>query len=127
MSLRMFWRKFVNALMLSLTGLCALIAVSVLFFILGYLVYHGGSDLNWDFFTKMPKPVGETGGGMANAMVGTAYLIAIAGGFAVPVGVIAGVYLSEYGKKSFGSLVRFTADVLNGVPSIRSEERRVGK
>ena len=64
------WRKTVNVVMLSLTGVCALIAVSALFFILGYLVYHGGKDVTWNFFTKLPTPVGETGGGMANAIVG---------------------------------------------------------
>ena len=94
------------------------VALVPLFFVFAYVLQKGFSSLNWDFFTKMPKPVGETGGGMANAMLGTLYLIAIASVLAIPVGVIAGVYLSEYGKKPFGSLVRFTADVLNGVPSI---------
>ena len=94
------------------------VALVPLFFVFAYVLQKGVSSLNWDFFTKMPKPVGESGGGMANAMLGTLYLIGIASVLAIPVGVIAGVYLSEYGKKPFGSLVRFTADVLNGVPSI---------
>jgi len=101
--------------------LCAaavLLALVPLFFVFFYVVQQGFSSLNFDFFTKMPKPVGETGGGMANAIVGTLVLIAIAGAIAIPVGIIAGVYLSEYGKKKFASLVRFTADILNGVPSI---------
>ena len=111
-------RKFVSGLVVFLCGLAVAVALVPLFFVFAYVLQKGFSSLNWDFFTKMPKPVGESGGGMANAMLGTLYLIAIASVLAIPVGVIAGVYLSEYGKKPFGSLVRFTADVLNGVPSI---------
>jgi len=111
-------RKFVSGLVVLLCGLAVVVALVPLFFVFAYVLQKGFSSLNWDFFTKMPKPVGESGGGMANAMLGTLYLIAIASVLAIPVGVIAGVYLSEYGKKPFGSLVRFTADVLNGVPSI---------
>jgi len=118
MSLRMLWRKSVNIIMLSLTGLCALVAVSVLFFILGYLVYHGGRDVNWDFFTKLPKPVGETGGGMANAIVGSGKLLFLAALFGVPVGLLGGVYLAEFGGHAVPFVVRYTADLLNGVPSI---------
>jgi len=111
-------RKFVSGLVVFLCALAVAVALVPLFFVFAYVLQKGFSSLNWDFFTKMPKPVGESGGGMANAMLGTLYLIAIASVLAIPVGVIAGVYLSEYGKKPFGSLVRFTADVLNGVPSI---------
>jgi phosphate transport system permease protein len=111
-------RKIVNAVMLSLTGVCALIAVSVLFFILGYLVWHGGTSLNWDFFTKLPTPVGETGGGMANAIVGSGKLILLASLFGIPIGFCGGVYLAEYGGTTFPFLVRYTTDLLNGVPSI---------
>jgi phosphate transport system permease protein len=118
MNLRMLWRKSVNIIMLSLTGLCALVAVSVLFFILGYLVYHGGRDVNWDFFTKLPKPVGETGGGMANAIVGSGKLLFLAALFGVPVGLLGGVYLAEFGGHAVPFVVRYTADLLNGVPSI---------
>jgi phosphate transport system permease protein len=114
----MVWRKSVNALMLSLTGLCALVAVSVLFFILGYLVYHGGQDVTWDFFTKLPKPVGETGGGMANAIVGSGKILFLAALFGVPVGLLGGVYLAEFGGRAVPFVVRYTADLLNGVPSI---------
>jgi ABC-type phosphate transport system permease subunit len=71
----MMWRKFVNTFMFALTGLCTVLTVSVLFFILGYLVYHGGRSLSWDFFTKLPAPVGESGGGLANAIVGTGKLL----------------------------------------------------
>jgi phosphate transport system permease protein len=111
-------RKALSGLVVFLCGSAVAVALVPLFFVFAYVLQKGFSSLSWDFFTKMPRPVGETGGGMANAMLGTLYLIAIASVLAVPVGVIAGVYLSEYGKKPFGSLVRFTADVLNGVPSI---------
>jgi phosphate transport system permease protein len=118
MSLRTVWRKTLNVVMLSLTGACTLLTVSVLFFILGYLVWHGGKDLSWNFFTKLPAPVGETGGGMANAIVGSGKLLLLAMLFGVPVGVLAGVYLAEFGGKTFNFLVRYTTDLLNGVPSI---------
>jgi phosphate transport system permease protein len=118
MSFRTVWRKTLNIVMLSLTGACTLITVSVLFFILGYLVYNGGKDLSWDFFTKLPAPVGETGGGVANAIVGTAKLLILAMLFGVPIGVMAGVYLAEFGGKAMSFLVRYTTDLLNGVPSI---------
>lgn len=118
MSLRMAWRKSINIVMLSLTGACTLLAVSVLFFILGYLVWHGGKDVNWNFFVKLPAPVGESGGGMANAIVGSAKLLLLAMLLGVPVGVLTGIYLAEFGGRTFGFLVRYTADLLNGVPSI---------
>jgi phosphate transport system permease protein len=108
----------VNGIMLTLTGVCALIAISVLMFILGYLVWNGGRYLTWTFLTHLPAPVGETGGGMANAIVGSGKLLLIAAVTGVPVGFIGGVYLSEFGGKTFPFLVRYTADLLNGVPSI---------
>jgi phosphate transport system permease protein len=111
-------RKAASATIVALCGASVVVALVPLVFILFYVLQKGFTSLNWDFFTKMPKPVGETGGGMANAMLGTLYLIGIATAVAVPVGLIAGVYLSEYKKKPFASLVRFAADVLNGVPSI---------
>jgi phosphate transport system permease protein len=111
-------RKAVNALMLSLTGLCTLLAVSVLFFILGYLVWHGGTSLNWDFFTKLPTPVGESGGGMANAIVGSGKLLLLATLFGIPIGFCGGVYLAEFGGTTFPFIVRYVTDLLNGVPSI---------
>ena len=83
--------------MLSLTGVCTLFAVGTLFFILGYLFVHGGSSLTWDFFTKLPTPVGETGGGMANAIVGSAKLLLLATLIGVPIGFLGGVYLAEFG------------------------------
>jgi phosphate transport system permease protein len=115
---RLIWRKFLSGLMLSLTGLCALLAVSVLFFILGYLVYHGSGAINWDFFTKLPKPVGEPAGGMANAILGSAKLLLLASLIGVPIGCLGGVYLAEFGGRTFSFLVRYTTDLLNGVPSI---------
>jgi phosphate transport system permease protein len=118
MSARLIWRKTLNATMLSLTGVCVLITVSVLFFILGYLVYNGGKDLSWSFFTRLPAPVGEPGGGMANAIVGSLKLLLLAALFGVPIGLLGGVYLAEFGGRTIPFLVRYTADLLNGVPSI---------
>ena len=118
MSARLIWRKTLNATMLSLTGVCVLITVSVLFFILGYLVYNGGKDLSWNFFTRLPAPVGEPGGGMANAIVGSLKLLLLAALFGVPIGLLGGVYLAEFGGRTIPFLVRYTADLLNGVPSI---------
>ena len=118
MSLRTSWRKLVNFIMLSLTGLCALFTVSALFFILGYLVWYGGTSLNWAFFTKLPVPVGETGGGMANAIVGSGKLLLLASLVGIPIGLLGGVYLAEFGGRTFSFVVRYTTDLLNGVPSI---------
>lgn len=118
MSPRLRWRKLVSNFMLTMTGVCALIAVSVLFFILGYLVYHGGSSINWDFFTKLPTPVGEAGGGMANAIIGSAKLLLLASLFGVPIGFFGGIHLAEFSGNKVAFVVRYAADLLNGVPSI---------
>ncbi len=118
MSPRLRWRKFVSGFMLTMTGVCAVVAVSVLFFILGYLVYHGGASINWNFFTKLPVPVGELGGGMANAIVGSAKLLLLASLFGVPIGFFGGIYLSEFSNSTIAFVVRYAADLLNGVPSI---------
>jgi phosphate transport system permease protein len=115
---RLLWRKALNVTMLSLTGVAAFAVVSVLFLILGYLIWNGGRSLNWDFFTKLPKPVGETGGGMANAIVGSLKLLLLAALMGLPVGLMAGVYLAEFGGKTFTFMIRYTTDLLNGVPSI---------
>jgi phosphate transport system permease protein len=115
---RLRWRKFKSNFMLSLTGLATLIAVSVLFFILGYLVYNGGSSISWNFFTKLPAPVGETGGGMANAIVGSAKLLLLATLIGVPVGFLGAIYLAEFSGSAIAFIVRYAADLLNGVPSI---------
>jgi phosphate transport system permease protein len=116
--IRLIWRKFLNVFMLSLTGVAALAVVSILFLILGYLVYNGGKSLNWSFFTQLPKPVGETGGGMANAIVGSLKLLLLAALFGLPTGLMAGAYLAEFGGRTFSFFVRYTTDLLNGVPSI---------
>jgi phosphate transport system permease protein len=118
MSPRLRWRKFVSNFMLTLTGVCALVSVSVLFLILGYLVYHGGASINWNFFTKLPVPVGETGGGMANAIVGSGKLLLLATLIGVPIGFFGAIYLAEFSGASTAFVVRYAADLLNGVPSI---------
>src|SRR2546425_8980942 len=118
MSRRLVWRKFVNVAMFGLSGLAAVVTVSVLFFILGYLFWHGASALSWSFFTRLPKPVGEAGGGMANAIVGSAKLLLLAIATGLPVGFLGGVYLAEFGGRTISFFVRYTVDLLNGVPSI---------
>jgi len=118
MRARLRWRKFVSGFMLTLTGVCALVAVSVLFLILGYLVYHGGTSISWNFFTKLPVPVGETGGGMANAILGSAKMLLLASLFGVPIGFLGAIYLAEFSGGTVAFVVRYAADLLNGVPSI---------
>ena len=118
MSPRLRWRKFVSNFMLTMTGICALVSVSALFLILGYLVFNGGTSINWDFFTQLPKPVGEAGGGMANAIVGSAKLLLAASLFGVPIGFFGGIYLAEFSGGFIASIVRYSADLMNGVPSI---------
>jgi len=118
MSARLRWRKFVSAFMLSMTGVCAVVAVCVLFFILGYLVYHGGTSISSNFFTRLPAPVGEPGGGMANAIVGSAKLLFLATLIGVPVGFFGAIYLAEFSGTATAFIVRYAADLLNGVPSI---------
>jgi phosphate transport system permease protein len=117
-TVRILWRKSLNFVMLTLTGIAAFAVVSVLFLILGYLIWNGGTSLNWNFFTQLPKPVGESGGGMANAIVGSLKLLFLAAVMGLPVGLLAGVYLAEFGGKTFSFVVRYTTDLLNGVPSI---------
>lgn len=118
MSPRLRWRKLVSGFMLTMTGVCAFVAVAVLFFILGYLVFNGGASINWDFFTKLPTPVGEAGGGMANAIVGSAKLLLLASLLGVPIGFFGGIYLAEFSGTKVAFVVRYAADLLNGVPSI---------
>src|SRR5919109_3199583 len=96
----------------------SLVAVLALVLILGDLVLKGASSIDWAFFTKGPVPAGQSGGGVANAIVGTGLIVGVAALIGVPVGVGAGLYLAEYGSGRFGFIVRFIADVLNGTPSI---------
>jgi phosphate transport system permease protein len=105
----------------AMTGVAVLTVILVLvplFAIFTYLVYRGIGSINWAFLTQTPKPVGEAGGGMANAIVGSAFILGLASLLGVPLGVGAGIYLAEFGRNRFGDAIRFTADVLNGVPSI---------
>ncbi len=111
-------RKFISRVAETLCAVAVLLALLPLAFILFYVIRQGIGSMNWAFFTQMPKPVGEVGGGMANAIVGTLIIIGIAALFAVPVGCICGIHLAEYPDTKFSSMVRFAADVLNGVPSI---------
>ena len=115
---KLTWRKLVNGVMLTLTGVCTVVTISVLFVILGCLLYFGAHSLNWNFFTKLPLPPGEEGGGLANAIVGSLQIVGFAALIGIPIGFLAGVYLSEYEDKYFASVVRYVADLLNGVPSI---------
>ncbi|HWC96501.1 MAG TPA: phosphate ABC transporter permease PstA [Candidatus Sulfopaludibacter sp.] len=104
--------------MLCLTGVCTLVTVAALFLILGYLIYNGSKSIDWNFLTKLPMPPGETGGGMANAIVGSGVMVGMAALLGLPVGFLGGVYLAEFGGKKFAFAVRYMADLLNGVPSI---------
>ena len=111
-------RKVLSAVFVAACALCVVLALVPLAFVLFFVVSQGFQSLNLDFFTHDPQPVGEPGGGMANAIVGTLILTALAAAMAVPIGILSGVYLSEYRGSRFASAVRFAADTLNGVPSI---------
>ena len=111
-------RRIVDMLATMAAGGAVLLVLVPLIAIFGYLVYKGFGALNWAFLTQTPKPVGEAGGGMANAIGGSILILGIASVIGVPLGIGAGIYLAEYGRGRFGDLIRFTADVLNGVPSI---------
>ena len=111
-------RRFTNHLMTLVAVLTVVLVLVPLVAIFGYLVYRGIGSVNWAFLTQIPKPVGESGGGMANAIGGSILILGIASLLGVPLGIGAGIYLSEYGRHRFGDFIRFTSDVLNGVPSI---------
>jgi phosphate transport system permease protein len=115
---RLWRRRLVNVLMLGGTAAATALTVSVLFVLLGFLIYKGGASLTWTFFTELPKPVGEAGGGMANAIVGSGKLLLLAAIVGLPTGFMAGLYVSEFAPTPMASAVRYTADLLNGVPSI---------
>ena len=111
-------RRITDHMMTGLAVLTVIVVLSPLVAIFGYLIVKGVVSLNWAFLTQLPKPEGEVGGGMANAIVGSVLILAIASVIGVPFGVGAGIYLAEFGRNRLGSFIRFTADVLNGVPSI---------
>src|SRR5581483_2583086 len=112
------WRQFKDVLMRVITFACAILIVTPLVLVFYHLLKEGFTSINWAFFTQLPKPVGEIGGGMANAIAGTFILLGEAALIGVPIGVLGGVYLSEYGGSKLNWWIRFAADILNGVPSI---------
>jgi phosphate transport system permease protein len=112
------WRTFKSALASTTAFVSAVLVITPLALVFFHLLVNGASSLNWDFFTKLPAPVGAVGGGMVNAIVGSLELLALAGAIGIPIGVLGGVYLAEYGSARINSVLRFLADVLNGVPSI---------
>jgi len=111
-------RRVVSLVMLGMTAVFTVVSISVLFFVLGYLVVNGGRSLSVAFFTELPRPAGEAGGGMANALVGSAKLLGIAAITGLPAGFLAGLYLSEFAGRTSAAIVRYAADLLNGMPSI---------
>jgi phosphate transport system permease protein len=112
------WRKIKSALASGTAFLSAVLVITPLGLVFFHLLVNGAGSVNWDFFTKLPAPVGAVGGGMVNAIVGSLELLALAGAIGIPVGVLGGVYLAEYGSARINSVLRFLADVLNGIPSI---------
>ncbi len=113
-----FRRQFTDYFFTGLAAGMSVLVVGTLLAIFAYLALKGAGSLNWAFLMQTPKPVGEAGGGMANALIGSVMILGIASLLGVPVGIGAGIYLAEFGRNRLGQLVRFTADVLNGVPSI---------
>ncbi|GAC1324716.1 MAG: phosphate ABC transporter permease PstA [Chloroflexota bacterium] len=111
-------RKAVNVIWIGLSLACVVAAVIPLGAMLVYVLQQGGSSLSWDFFTKLPRPTGETGGGMANAITGTLMLIVLASVIGIPIGIFSGMYLSRGTHGRFASVVRFVTDVVAGTPSI---------
>jgi phosphate transport system permease protein len=118
MSYRTAFRRALSSMFVGFCALSVLLALIPLAFILFFVVRQGMSSINLSFFTQMPKPVGETGGGMANAIVGTLMLTSLGSLLAIPIGIMSGVYMSEYAGSRFAAAARFAADTLNGVPSI---------
>jgi phosphate transport system permease protein len=112
------WRKIKSGLASAIAFISAVLVITPLGLVFFYLVLKGASSLNWDFFTKLPAPVGVVGGGMANAIIGSLELLGLASLIGIPIGVLGGVYLAEYGSARINAILRFLADVLNGVPSI---------
>jgi phosphate transport system permease protein len=115
---RVVRRRVASHVMTGLTVVAAILALLPLFAIFADLILRGASSLNWDFFVKNPAAAGDTGGGVANAIVGTLIIVGVGSAIGLPVGIGAGVYLAEYGGGRFGTVVRFLADVLTGTPSV---------
>jgi phosphate transport system permease protein len=115
---RNYYRKIKNQVMIGVTIGATLLALTPLFLVLGYLIGKGASSVNWDFFTKMPAPVGQAGGGMANAIVGTVELVGLAMLMGVPIGVGGGIYLAENRGRYLSQTIQFAADIMMGIPSI---------
>jgi len=111
-------RKMFGRAMFAVTAACTAVSLSTLFFILGYMAFKGVSSLSWGFLTHLPRPVGETGGGIANSIVGTVKIVCLAGAVGVPVGILGAVYLAEFGDNRAGFWIRYCADTINGIPSI---------
>ncbi len=118
MPFRTRYRYMLSNVMMTATGLCAFLTISILFFILGFLVYNGISSIDWAFFTELPKPPGENGGGMANGIIGSFAMVGIASLIGIPIGFFGGIFLAEYDGGWFSHTVRYMADLLNGIPSI---------
>ena len=112
------WRKIKSTLASGIAFVSALLVIAPLGLVFFHLLVNGAGSVNWDFFTKLPAPVGALGGGMVNAIIGSLELLALAGAIGIPIGVLGGVYLAEYGSARINSALRFLADVLNGIPSI---------
>ena len=118
MSVRRLRRRIVSGTMTALVAVLSFVAVLALVLIVGYLVAKGASSLDWSFFVRNPVPAGQSGGGVANAIVGTVIIVGLAALIGLPIGIGTGLYLAEYGSGRLGWTVRFVADVLNGTPSI---------
>ncbi len=111
-------RKFINSLMVFMAVASGIVVILPLGLVLSYMLFEGASSLNLDFFTHVPAPTGDEGGGMANAIIGSIELMGMAVLFGAPIGVLGGIYLTEFGNERFNEIIRFLADALNGVPSI---------
>lgn len=112
------YRKFKNTLFLLLTLASALAVLIPLFMIIQFVLVQGASSLSWSFFTELPKPVGETGGGMRHAILGTIYIVLLGAAIAIPIGVTCGIYLSEFRKSKLSKTLKMTVDLMSGIPSI---------
>ena len=112
------YRKFKNILFLVITLIAALAVLIPLFMIIQFVLVQGASSLTWSFFTELPKPVGETGGGMRHAILGTIYIVGLGALIAIPIGVACGIYLSEFSKSKLSKTLKMTIDLMSGIPSI---------